>query len=674
MTKDLILMPSSHITHDLSRLSWRLSGWQPQSWLRPISMELGIDIPMDVSPVAAHVPGSVQQALYNAGLVPDWNTGLQSRQCEWVENRHWVFETTLPVEWAALPGRKRLRCAGLDYRGAVFVNGTEAGTFCGSMAAHIFDLTMHLKSGDNKLRIVFNGVPDYLGQLCWTSRIKDWKPRFNYGWDWTPRLVQIGIWDAIQLEIDHGDCFESVGLFTDYSSDSGLGTVTIDGQLTIATATHVEIVLRKGAEIINQETIPATNHLVRQFRTGPVTSWQPNGNGLPTLYHLQINLLDAAGTVLDSTVRRIGFRQIEWKPCAGAPADALPWVCNINGVDTFLQGFNWVPIRSNFADVTVAEYRQRLETYRAMGTNLLRVWGGAVLERECFYDLCDEMGLLVWQEFPLSSSGIDNWPPEEADVISEMKTIATGYIQRRQHHPSLLLWCGGNELQGSLDGSKVGTGKPVDLSHPMLRMLGELVGLRDPTRRFLPTSSFGPRFMAAKEDFGKGIHHDVHGPWNHTEDMAGWFDYWNHDDALFRSETGMPGASSADLIRTFGRNMAWPANRTNPYWMHVCSWWVQWKEYIAAAGDPASLDAYVQWSQTRQATALAHAANACKSRFPACGGILIWMGHDAFPCPANTSVIDFLGRRKPAADALAIVFLNNRGSALSKGTSNLKDS
>ena len=119
----------------------------------------------------------------------------------------------------------------------------------------------------------------------------------------------------------------------------------------------------------------------------------------------------------------------------------------VNDAPVFLQGVNWTPIRTTFADVSRADYHLRLSRYREMGCNLIRVWGGAFLEKSCFYELCDEYGLLVWQELPLSSSGLNNAPPEDAQSVAVLQTIALSYIQRRQHHVSLLLWCGGNELE-----------------------------------------------------------------------------------------------------------------------------------------------------------------------------------------------------------------------------------
>ena len=173
--------------------------------------------------------------------------------------------------------------------------------------------------------------------------------------------------------------------------------------------------------------------------------------------------------------------------------------------------------------------------------------------------------------------------------------------------------------------------------------------------------------MAAREDFGKNLHWDVHGPWRHF-DIYGpdgkkgpfaeqWGDYWRHDDALFRSETGFPGASPADIIReTAGDLPVLPASDSNPLWQRS-SWWLQWDDFLGEyRREPCDLEEFVDWSQQRQAVALEIAARACRDRFPRMGGILIWMGHDSFPCTANTAILDFHGRPKPAALALAKVF------------------
>ncbi len=192
----------------------------------------------------------------------------------------------------------------------------------------------------------------------------------------------------------------------------------------------------------------------------------------------------------------------------------------------------------------------------------------------------------------------------------------------------------------------------------MIAALARVVERDDPGRRFLPTSSSGPRFGAEPGEFGLGLHHDVHGPWQLPEGtLAGAQAYWAGDDALFRSEVGVAGASPVDVIEEYAGDLpVMPASGDNPLWRRT-SWWIQWPEFLEEVGrEPTDLAEFVAWSQERQAKGLVLAAKSCKSRFPRCGGFIVWMGHDCFPCTANTAIVDFHGRPKPAALALKQVF------------------
>jgi len=645
---------------DLTTLNWTLSGYRPEHWAAGASMELGSRLRPEIAPIPMSVPGSVQAVLRNAGIIADWNYGLNSRSCEWVERREWVLEAMLPDEWfvcADLSVNWEFDADGIDGLGAVFVNEQCVGCLDNAFMPYQFDVRTALRSSGNCVRIVFSDQPAWLGQIGYTSRMSLNKPRFNYGWDWTPRLVQLGVFGSVHLTASKGGRIEAWRGYTEFDPASGTGHAIAVLQCLDAEGMTVELSVRDGDRVIGSMRAPA-GQMDYRLELLQVEPWWPNGLGEARSYQLHILLLDADGVVVDQSARAIGFRHIAWRPCEGAAPDALPWVCVVNDRPVFLQGFNWVPIRPNFADVTDEMIRQRLETYRDLGTNVLRVWGGAVLESETFYAECDRLGILVWQELPLSSSGIDNWPPETPEGVATMCEIAESYVARRQHHPSLLMWCGGNELQGSLTGGKQGIGLPVTIEHPMLAAAGSVIARLDPTRRFVPTSASGPTFTADESRFGQGLHHDVHGPWNHTGDLASWKKYWDGDDALLRSEAGMPGASPTDLIRAHADGHELPADATNPYYLHTASWWLQWDTYGAAGGDLNDLDAYVQWSQSRQAEFLSIAARACKDRFPRCGGFIGWMGHDCFPVPINTSVIDYDGRAKPAAWALRDVFQN----------------
>ncbi len=645
--------------YNLNQLNWVLAGCTPHQWqLNPFS-DINEIPALETDPIPAAVPGSVQNALRLAGKLPDWNQGLNAPLCEWVENRHWLFQTEIPGRWLGKEKTVRLVCQGLDDRGWILVNGKILSRFENGFVPHEVELSQVLIEGNNLLQIIFDVPARWLGQFGYTSQMTDWKARFYYTWDWVSRLVQIGVWDVITLEVSDGLEIQNTKPKTTYDPVSQIGKLYVEGKVNALPGWRVSIELtHAGEKIFFQEKDCENFNLEGCSSDGlDISAWYPAGCGDQPLYHLEITLIDNQGNLIDKKERIIGFRSIEWTQCQDAPQDADPWICVVNGKSLFLQGFNWTPIRPNFADVTDSEYRKRLELYRDLGVNVLRVWGGAVLEKEIFYQLCDELGILVWQDFPLSSSGVDNWPPEDETSIEALSFTAKSYIARRQHHVSLLCWCGGNELQGDLQGGKIGIGKPVDLSHPLIKRFADIVAEEDEGRRFLVTTSSGPRFYINPDDIGKGLHWDVHGPWKLPAGMEEWRSYWDKVDALFHSEVGAPGCSPVNIISSFSGGMElMPASIANPYWRRT-SWWIEWEEFSQEMGREAgSLQEFVEWSQNRQAQALAIVANALKSKFPRCGGVIFWMGHDCFPCTANTAVIDFHGEPKPAALALGEIF------------------
>lgn len=643
---------------DLSQLKWTLAGWPPHGWRFLRSRETQRDSLAEIAPCLVSVPGSVQEALRKANVIPDWNVGANARACEWVENRHWIYTTHIPAGTIPSDRQVLLRADGLDYSGWVLVDDREIGSFEGSLTPHVFDLTGLLTSASATLEIVFDTPPRWLGQFGYTSQITEWKPRFNYTWDWMPRLVQIGIWDTIALEFTDGRRIQDLSVYASADPDRDNGHLFVQGSIAGALDAAVVICVSKDGRLVCEfeTTAPALARGI-ELHDLPIERWNPSGSGRQPLYELSVKAFNSLG-LIDRQTRRVGFRSVTWQSNKNSPVGADPWICVVNGKPTFLQGVNWTPIRPNFADVSDDDYRQRITLYQDLGANLLRVWGGAFLEKKIFYDLCDEMGLMVWQEFPLAASCVDSWPPEDERSIAQMEQIARSYISRRRHHPSLILWCGGNEMQCGLDGDKCGIGVPVTRQHPLIGRLAETIEGLDPDRRFLPASSSGPRFMADAADYGKGLHWDVHGPWALDEmSFKEWTGYWERDDALFRSEAGAPSASGADLIRAYlGDYLATPGTLDNELWRRT-SWWIEWPAFVLEHGrEPYDIEEYVGWSQTRQTRALSVALAVEKRRFPGIGGMLIWMGHDAFPCAANTSIVDFWGRPKPAALAVGRIW------------------
>jgi beta-mannosidase len=658
---------------DLSQLRWTLGGWVPYTWRLRRSTGVETVFVPEFGPVPARVPGSVQAALLKAGIISDWTIGLNCYGSEWIERRHWEFSTVLPAAWFPISQPVWLRCEGLDYRGTVLVNGKEAGRFEGTLIPHAFDLTPFIQAeAPNTLSIIFEGAPDEQAQIGYTSKTRYLKPRFAYSWDWCPRMVGLGVWDGIHLEIGGSPRLLNVRPKPRLKSDLESGELKVECRVWSGEKNSGRLcasLKKDGKEIgsVEKSVSFAQGENIQELKFPPlqVLPWNPNGEGPQSLYDLSVQCVDQAGTVVDHWEGRTGFKRVRWLPCEGAAKDALPWLCEVNGNRIFLQGVNWTPIRMNYHDLRPADYERRLRAYARMGCNLLRVWGGGLIEKREFYDLCDRLGLMVWQEFPLSSSGLENTPPDDPAIIRDLVRVAQSAIERRGGHVSLLQWCGGNELMNSSEKHQLGDGQPWDERHPCLKALGDTVRKLDPGTRFLPTSPFGPIAHINPSRYGQGIHHDVHGPWKLPGSYEDWCAYWDRDDALFHAEMGAPSASPLDLLERYrGECRLWPPSNKNIFWRRVGSWWVEphhYQEALAGLGPKDGIAQYVRLSQDLQARALSYAVKTLKGRFPSCAGCLIWMGHDCFPCGANTSILDFHGRPKPAAKSLGRIFRSRAG-------------
>lgn len=650
---------------DLERLEWRLEGWRQWDWKLINTIEASAVRRPDIGPMPARVPGSVRGALVSAGIVVDPYHGTQSRNSEFIENRHWIYRAVLPQD---IPdGKSVLRFESLDGVGEAWLGSRRLGGFRNTHRAVSFAIESAQDLRGEELTLIFLTVPDELGQIGWTSKMRAWKPRFNYGWDWIPRIVQIGPAKAITLQTAVDPFIDSIVVSTEFVPGAtyplGSGSVTATVRWVCANAgASLRISVSNGAgdrlATLAHELPTADGELTTTVTDLNVESWWgTRSHGAPKLYSVVVELLEADSSVADRSKRRVGFRLLSWHSNPGAPSNAEPWLLHVDGVPTFVQGVNWVPLRPDYADVPDHMYRERLTTYRDLGVNMVRVWGGASLERNTFYDLCDELGLLIWQDLPLSSSGIDNAPPRDASFVEEFADIASDYALQLVHRPCLAMWCGGNELAGLAGEDPPGT--PLDFEHPALSAAHDAIRRVDASRRILPASPSGPRYVAEEREFGQGLHHDVHGPWANAGSRDEWLRFWRSDDALFRSEVGIAGASDVSLLERYELIAASPSDDVFDVWRHSAAWWLDETDRPTSTDD---IHNWVAGSQTRQAELMSDAASASKARFPRCGGFIVWMGHDTFPCPVSLAIIDFDGTVKPVGHALAKVFLNDAGS------------
>lgn len=594
--------------------------------------------------IPAEVPGSVLIDLWRAGEVPDPYFGRNSLFCEWVPQRTWVYRTRFRVEEAA--ARTLLRFEGVDHAARYFLNGEELGASEGMFRPVAFEIGERLRE-DNHLAVVIEKAPECEPQVGRTERVRIHKARMNYGWDFCPRLVHQGIWDDVLLISTGAIRIEEVWVRPVLAADLARAEVQVEVR-TSGSGGAAEVMVRAG-----QKTVAAGKsellggRAVLSFDLEAPEVWWPNGSGAQPLYSAEIRVVDGDGRESDRRSVRFGVRRVELDFNEGADPAARPYTFVVNGRRLYLCGWNWVPIDACYGPRRDGKLDHLLGLARRAHVNLLRVWGGGLIERTDFYNRCDQLGLMVWQEFSLSSSGIESKPSEDPAFVAMLAGDARAIVPRRRNHPSLVLWCGGNELQTT-------DGRPLDDEEPALAALAQVVRELDPDRAWLPTSPSGPVFGNRLDEIERAPRalHDVHGPWEH-QGPEQHYRLYDRGTALLSSEFGVEGMTNRRALEALvPAHHRWPTGRENRVYFHLGAWWNNEPLVQKSFGGFADLDALRRASQFLQADGLRYAIEANRRRMGQSSGSIPWQMNESYPNAWCTSAIDYRGQPKPAYHAV----------------------
>lgn len=618
------------------------------------------------------VPGSVISDLHAAGEVPDPYVGRNSKAAEWVSERSWVYRRRVDVG-ALAPGELAvLEFDGIDPGGTVFWDGVEVGRVSGLYRRTCIDLTAHAAAGTHTLAVVLDPAPDSQPQVGRTELVRVHRPRMNEGWDFSPRLRHQGIWKEVRLTtgaVVIADATASAILDSDLSRGEVRVRVAMHAQP--GTVVDVRVELLDGEAVVGcasatvQAAMPAAGEAASvaadlQVEVDDPRLWWPNGLGDHSLYTVRVtaHAEELTGEAHAEWSTEVGFRITRMEQNPGSPDDALSYTLVLNDRVVPLVGWNWVPADALYGAIPAGRVDHLLDLAVRSGARLLRVWGGGLIETEEFYRACDARGLLVWQEFSQSSSGMQSAPATDADFVEYMRQEAEAAVPKLAHHPSLVIWGGGNELDHD--------GVPLDGARsPVLDALHGVVSALDPTRHWLPTSPTGPEFhnrldrIAANRD-GQ---HDVHGPWEH-QGLEGHHTLYNAGNSLAHTEFGVEGmANTRSLHAVVPEGDRWPADRSNPVYRHLGEWWNN-ADLVqdSFAGRLDTLDLMQRASQLMQATGLQYAIEADRRRAPRLSMVLPWQLNESYPNAWCTSSVDYHGDAKPAFYAVARSFEADRAT------------
>ncbi|MHA1998607.1 MAG: beta-mannosidase [Promethearchaeota archaeon] len=631
----------------------------------------------------ASVPCSLYDVLLKHGEIDDPFYGLNEHEVKWVFTSDWKFQVSFDLEQGFMEYPEiYLDLHGIDTISEVFLNGEKVGDTNNMHRLFRFEVKSHLEEGRNSLIIVIKSPTVEAMRLRKKHKHKLRtfqalpavpylrKAQYSFGWDWGPRLPDIGIWKPVELVAVDGLMLSNVYVEQHFNRSTregetmnyaGLKYVTLgvtcdvdgfqEGIHSRDVQLHLEITSPSGKVIVT--TTPVfQNSCAMEVEIHDPELWWTHDLGEPSLYGLKLELLHE-NTRVDEYTARIGLRDIELVREPDKWGESFYF--KLNGVPIFAKGANWIPVDSFIPRGKVLGlYGRVLENAKEANMNMIRVWGGGIYEDDIFYDLCDELGILVWQDFtfacavyPLHESFIDNVRLELIDNITRLR-----------NHPSLALWCGNNEIEMLfLVEIVLSMIPPRDIRrfkksyrYMFEEMFPSIVAELDPKTPYWPSSPSNggggrPRGLIKSNNPNFGDSHF----WKVWHAGAP-FSAYRHFDSRFMSEYGFESFPSMKTIRSFcsdDSQFSFDSRIMENHQKNMAGNKKIMKYMKRRFSVPPNFEKQVILSQITQAEAIEYGVEHWRRNRVDfhCMGSLYWQLNDCWPV-ASWSSLDYFGRWK----------------------------
>ena len=605
----------------------------------------------------AAVPGSVYNDLLNAGQMEDPYWRDNEMPALGLMDNDFEYRSAFDAEGDILKDADEviLRFNGLDTLADITLNGTKLGSVNNMHRTWEYPVKTLLKESGNELVIVFHSPvkfiadeyakdPAILGtEDAMRGFPKIRKGHYMFGWDWGPRLPDAGIWRPVELLAVNGARLESVYVRQEFNDDLTSVRLSVDVKTDRATAGGNDPV-SDGLHLLVSLEDPDGSKLydrvskdIELVIDSPAL-WWPNGLGEQPLYTITVELVDEDGRVCDSWSRRIGLRKMETSTVKDEYGAEFAHV--INNVKFFAMGADYIPEDNILPRTGRDRTFDLLRQCKAANFNCIRVWGGGLYPSDDFYDACDELGLVVWQDFMFACANYRLTRDFEENILAELKDN----IRRLRHHASLGLWCGNNEMEMFVGNGEWGAKNEIKSDYVKMYeyLFPRLLETEDPDRFYWPASpSCGGGFDDPNSPDRGDVHYwDVwHGNKPFTEYRKFFFRYL--------SEFGFQSFPSIRTVEEF----------TLPEDRNVFSYVMEKHQRNASANGkimnyleqtflyPNDLDTLIYASQLLQAEAIRYGVEHFRRNRGRCMGTVYWQLNDCWPV-ASWSSIDYYGRWK----------------------------
>lgn len=649
-------------------------GWQlaelpaetPQALAGEARGGLPAEVNLDWLPAA--VPGSVHGALLAAGRIPDPFHGLNEQAVQWVGERRWLwrlhFDVALP-----LAGHEDLVFEGLDTYARAWLNGTLLFAADNMFVPHRVDVRALLKAGRNELLLQFEPPlararaeeAQHGRRALWngdSARLHARKAQYHFGWDWGPVLLTSGPWRPVRRH-SHAVRIDEVQVLTDLDVARRRAKLRLRARLSGAgEGLRVEFELRDPQGRVLALPDQAADRPEAGLDLDDIALWWPRGLGAQPLYTLVTRVRGAGRQLLAEHAQRIGLRTLVLKqePVQGEPGTSFHF--EVNGEAFFAGGANWIPEDLLQERVTPARLRERVAQAADANMNMLRVWGGGVYEDDAFYDACDELGLLVWQDFMFACGLYPAHAPFQASVQAE----AEAAVKRLRHHACLALWCGNNEDYSVAESlGHHGPGQPAE-GFPARAIYEQLLpavcAAHDPGRAYWPGSPYTPPDASGQQRSASDSTIADRHSWEVWHQQMLPYQRYGEVGARFVSEFGLQSHASLPVLEAaLPPDERYPESRTlawhNKAGSGVPDGHRRLAVYLADnLRAVTTLAGHVYATQFIQAEAMRVAYQDFRARWQqpgarACGGALVWQLNDCWPA-TSWALIDVAGTPKPA--------------------------
>ena len=604
----------------------------------------------------ALVPGTVHTDLLENNIIRDPFYACNEQDLQWIETRDWEYKTVFQAEENMLKNEHvEIVFEGLDTYARVYLNDNLVITADNMFRRWSAEVNSLLKKDSNELRVVFESAvtkgKEQSAGMSYTlpgdEKVFVRKAQYQFGWDWGPRLVTCGIWRPVYIEswseakIDNVKVLQNsvskematlTVMTTIFSDREETSEIKIEDQMTGLAYASKKLNLKKGSNTVSLS-----------FTINNPELWWTNGLGKAYLYHFAVKLIKEK-KILDESIVRTGIRTIEVVNKKDDIGESFYF--KLNGVPVFIKGANYIPQDNFIPRLTADDYKELIMQAKESDFNMLRVWGGGIYENDIFYDLCDENGILVWQDLMFACAMY----PGDSAFLENVKTEVEQNVIRLRNHPCLALWCGNNEIEegwhnwgwqeqykySAEDSSEIWN----NYQKLFRKVIPDIINVGDSGRFYWPSSP--------KYGWGKGqslTDGDSHywGVWWGMEP----FENYTKKVGRFASEYGFQAFPEKSTVQKISKQDDWTlGSETMKYHQKHPTGYETIKTYMQREYKvPANMDDYIYVSQLLQAYGIKTAIEAYRNAKPRCMGSLYWQFNDCWPV-VSWSGLDYYHNKK----------------------------